>query len=440
MSSPKPSYKPPFVRQVLPWLFILAFCITAPLIILYTSGYRYNLKKGFIERNGTFIIDSTPSNADIFIDGRATGERTPITLQNIVPGWHTIRVEKSKYTPWQDTLLVRAERVTFANQIWLWRTGEASLVQEGNLVTLQTDPLREKALIVSQTDAGLTSQIWTPGQSLATGTPLPAAASTTNALVTRWSSDGQGATLTDEQTNTTWWLHTLRGKTTLETLPKGTYHWSGAELIGNSGTASLRFNASLGTITTIPSAKNVVEESGELQIQSSTSTEHRTLLDGSFLTRHFLLPTGKWVFDEIRRPFVLLRDGIRWLAVEIKFGQPYAETLEGDYPRWSPERTSARAVFLKKNELWLWTMGEAPTLLWRQSEPLVQVVWHRSGTVLLVADRTHLFALDLTAPTTGLTAPLATFDDIKDLTIIDRTPYLIASKDGKSGIWRLPIE
>ncbi len=439
MSSPKTSYKPPFVRQLLPWLFVLVFCITAPLIILYTSGYRYNLKKGFIERNGTFIIDSTPANADIFIDGRATGERTPVTLQNIVPGWHTVRVEKSKYTSWQDTLLVRPERVTFANQVWLWRSSEPTLVQEQRFATIQADPLREKALVVSQTDRGLTSQIWTPGQSLTAGTPL-STVSTTNTLITRWSSDGQAATLSDEQTNSTWWMHTLRGKTTLEALPKGTYHWSGTELIGNSATANLRFNASQGTITSIPSEKNVIEESGELHIQTSTSTENRTLLDGSFLTRHFLLPPGKWIFDEIRRPYVLLQDGIHWLAVEIKFGQPYAETLEGDYPRWSPERTSARAVFLKNNELWLWTMGEAPTLLWRQSEPLVQAVWHRSGTVLLVADRTHLFALDLAAPTSGLITPLATFDDIKDVTILDRTPYLVATKDGRSGIWRLPIE
>ena len=146
MSSPK-IYRPPLVRQLLPWLFVLVFLVTAPLLIFYTSGYRYNLKKGLIERNGTLIIDSTPSGGTLFVDSRPTGERTPITLQNMVPGWHTIRIERPNYSSWQENVLIRSERVTFANHIWLWRISQPRLVWSGRPQSLQADRLREHALL-----------------------------------------------------------------------------------------------------------------------------------------------------------------------------------------------------------------------------------------------------------------------------------------------------
>jgi hypothetical protein len=107
----------PIHRQILLWLYVALFVFLAPLLIFYTAGYRYNIKKGQIERSSTLIVDSFPKGATVRIDERATQETTPITFQNMAPGWHRLDLEKEGYLPWSKNLELRAERVSFANRI-----------------------------------------------------------------------------------------------------------------------------------------------------------------------------------------------------------------------------------------------------------------------------------------------------------------------------------
>lgn len=438
MSSPK-IYRPPLARQLLPWLFVLVFLVTAPLLIFYTSGYRYNFKKGLVERNGTLIIDSTPDDAAVFIDGRPTGERTPITLQNMVPGWHTVRVERPNYSSWQENVLIRSERVTFANHLWLWRLGEPHLVQPGTFTSIHADPLRERALLSESREGEISWRLWTQEAPLER-TPLPQATTNTR-LQTQWRRDGQAALLKDARNGQTWWVHSVKGRETVEPLPPGTYHWAGTNLIGNTEKTTLHLDADALRFVSSSHASHVFEESQGLALQSSaSSSEERILVDDSFVTRRFALPAGRWSFGEIRRPFVLLQDQDRWLILQMKFGQPYAETIRGDYPRWTPREEPLRAVFLQENELWLWTSGTSPALLWRQSTPLIQTAWHRSGDYLFLADRTQLFALSLHDGSDQRVTPLAHFEEIQDFTVLDRTISIAGTREGRSGIWELTVE
>ena len=73
-------YRPPFHRRILPWIFTIIFFVAAPALVFYTAGYRWNPKKEKIERNGTLIIDSTPADARVYLNGRDTGETTPISF------------------------------------------------------------------------------------------------------------------------------------------------------------------------------------------------------------------------------------------------------------------------------------------------------------------------------------------------------------------------
>ena len=114
-------YAPPFHRRILPWIFAIVFIASAPVLVFYTAGYRYNPLKEKIERNGTMIFDSKPSGATILLNGTATGKTTPVTVQDVVPGRYVIRYEKDGYWPWEKQLDVLPELVTFANDVRLWK-------------------------------------------------------------------------------------------------------------------------------------------------------------------------------------------------------------------------------------------------------------------------------------------------------------------------------
>src|SRR5689334_14530175 len=122
-------FKTPFHRRIIPWLYVFIFLGLAPILIFYTAGYRYNPKKNALEKNGSLIIDSIPAGAQVYLDGQATGDTTPVTIQNVTPGLHAIRVERPGDIAWQKNLEVHAEQVTFANKIWLWHLTEPMFVK-----------------------------------------------------------------------------------------------------------------------------------------------------------------------------------------------------------------------------------------------------------------------------------------------------------------------
>ena len=168
------SYRTPLIRRILPWIYVVIFFVTAPLVVFYTSGYRYNFKKGAVERNGTLIVDSIPTGGDVSIDNQASGEKTPITFQQMTPGWHSVRVTKAGYGSWQQEVFVRAERVSFIDHVGLWKLGDPVLISSGDYVRLENDLARERLLAFRTIDQTLQIGWWSPTQS-ANYVPFPAA-------------------------------------------------------------------------------------------------------------------------------------------------------------------------------------------------------------------------------------------------------------------------
>ncbi len=434
-----PRPQPPFHRRILPWLFFIVFLALAPSILLYTAGYRYNPKKGQLERNGTLIIDSTPSGGRVWIDDQDTKDTTPVTFQNITPGWHTVRVVRNGYLPWQKTLEVRAEQVTFANQIWLWKNPTPSLVLQGPIKRVASDTAREQLAFVEQIPASTALYYWSPSGVLSPP-QLVLGATQDRTLTMHWRDDGRALFLTDAADQTRAWVSTPSLATgTLDLLPPALYSWSGNFLQGFAPHTRIQINPQTGIINKSTLPQGVLAQTDELRLEQATSSEH-LITTRFFQTRALELPAGHWMLGEWKKPELLLQDGTHWLSVDPSADQPIADQLVGDDPRWLPGVTTPIALFLNEREAWLWQLGSSPVLLWRQSDPLVQIAWHRSGNNIFIADAHHLFAVELDSRNGRLVTPLATFDQINDFTIINKTIYLAATKDGKQGLWKMDIE
>ncbi|MCR4278465.1 MAG: PEGA domain-containing protein [bacterium] len=121
-------YSPPFHRRILPWVFASLFLASAPVLVFYTAGYRWNPKKDKVERNGTLIVDTKPTGAFVFLNENNTNEQSPITIQNIRPGEYIIQLKKSGYHSWQKKLDLKASIVTFASNIHLWKETNPTLL------------------------------------------------------------------------------------------------------------------------------------------------------------------------------------------------------------------------------------------------------------------------------------------------------------------------
>jgi len=58
---------------------------------------------------GNLNIQTSPSRADIFLDGYPTGNTTPTTLFNLLAGSHTIQLRKKGYVTWSDEVTTMEE-------------------------------------------------------------------------------------------------------------------------------------------------------------------------------------------------------------------------------------------------------------------------------------------------------------------------------------------
>src|SRR3990170_921695 len=55
-------------RRLIASAFILAFLIAAPILVLYTAGLRWNLKKWSLQKTGSIYIEVEPKDAEILIN------------------------------------------------------------------------------------------------------------------------------------------------------------------------------------------------------------------------------------------------------------------------------------------------------------------------------------------------------------------------------------
>ncbi len=101
--------------------FIALFLVTAPLVVLYTAGYRWNEKKVRLEKVGLIFLRSRPSYAEIYLDGVLRSERTPARLRSLLPSTYDVKVTKKGYTSWEKNLPVGSALTTFAESVVLWK-------------------------------------------------------------------------------------------------------------------------------------------------------------------------------------------------------------------------------------------------------------------------------------------------------------------------------
>ena len=77
----------------------------------YLLAGQNNLQDRALTRTGqaeaALRVSSTPGGAEVIVDGRPTGQKTPTRLSGLDPGRHTIRIELAGYVPYENALEVR---------------------------------------------------------------------------------------------------------------------------------------------------------------------------------------------------------------------------------------------------------------------------------------------------------------------------------------------
>lgn len=111
----------PRVRTVYAVAMVLLFMVLAPSLAFYSLGYRLDLHRYRLLKTGIIVVASSPRGAAVFLDGRRHSRRTPVTIRNLIPGVHRLRLERPGYAPWEEPVLVRPTASALVNHVVLVR-------------------------------------------------------------------------------------------------------------------------------------------------------------------------------------------------------------------------------------------------------------------------------------------------------------------------------
>ncbi len=428
-------HTPPFHRRILPWVFVLCFFAIAPVLVFYTAGYRYNSKKGYVERNGTVIIDSTPKKASITLDGRNIADLSPITIQNMPTGIHHFNLQLPGYYSWEKSLDIHPDIVTFLNTIRLWKKSDPVLVTTGTIDLVSWSPNNVYLLIISHTTTTHFRIEDTRGNIRTSGT-LVLPPKDIHAI---WSMDASAVFIESMIDGTSWLINTSHNQPPLD-LPKAQYRFTPSELIGNDGKAIISIQLNDGTMRRTPLGQHIDIGQNAL-LQNVTSTHDAILIFTQNPDTGIILPSGSWKIAEETESTILLRDESRWLSVFTRSQLPESQSAQGDILRSIKISGTRTVLLIQDSEIWRWDLMHAPELLLRQSEPIINAGWHYMGNDIFYATKKNVYALNLDARDGYVSTNLATFDTIQDITVGATGIITVAGiKNSTIGLWNIETE
>jgi hypothetical protein len=149
-------------------LLALSYLAVAVLIVGVTAalvavgrGYGYDFAERRVIRNGLVIMGSYPSTANIKIDGKDIGRRTPYRV-SLEAGSYDFEVTRDGYRPWHKHLEVLASGVTWAQYILLFPVELKPVVfVPGQVVTALTSTQDHRRF--AYLTAGAEPAIWAVG-------------------------------------------------------------------------------------------------------------------------------------------------------------------------------------------------------------------------------------------------------------------------------------
>jgi len=149
-------------------LATLAFLVLGPGVVLYAWGYRYNFDEQRVDVTGILYVKAYPRRASVLLDGQLKSETTPAQLTGLKPGPYRVTVERDGMWPWTKELSVTAQRVTFAEDVVMFRRelgqkfiaagmmSDLSVSPDGRLIATVSSPTSSPAgtLTVRDADSG----------------------------------------------------------------------------------------------------------------------------------------------------------------------------------------------------------------------------------------------------------------------------------------------
>lgn len=140
------------IRVIIMCSLIAIFFVAAPLILLYTAGFRYSFSKRQIKRTGVLNIDATPTDMEVTLNNVKQKNKLPLYLPNRAPGTYKIVLSKQGYKPWEKDIVIASNQTTYIKDVALFKEALPVQILEEREAPLSVvfSPTAKYALLISR--------------------------------------------------------------------------------------------------------------------------------------------------------------------------------------------------------------------------------------------------------------------------------------------------
>jgi len=108
------------IRSVLFYLSLIVFFGTLPFILSFALGYKFNSHTLKFVKTGLIYIKTQPEGASIYINGRLMPDKSPASIQELLPGVYKVALKLAKYYSWRGEIDVEAGKVSKIDKVILF--------------------------------------------------------------------------------------------------------------------------------------------------------------------------------------------------------------------------------------------------------------------------------------------------------------------------------
>jgi hypothetical protein len=108
------------IRAFLYYLSLAIFFIGLPFILSFSLSYKFNPKTFKFAKAGLIGIKTQPQGASVYLNGKLLDEKTPCTINELLPGEYNIRLELEDYYSWESQVSIEAGQATRIEKIILF--------------------------------------------------------------------------------------------------------------------------------------------------------------------------------------------------------------------------------------------------------------------------------------------------------------------------------
>ncbi|MBI2482578.1 PEGA domain-containing protein [Candidatus Uhrbacteria bacterium] len=446
---------PLWIRRTIYFAFIVLFLVVAPMLALYSMGYRYHPGKRRLETTGLLVIDGTPTDAIVRINGSIRAQRLPAHIGGIGANTYTVRVEREGFHPIEERVTVTNGRASFLRDMLLIRDTAPLLLQSGDVTALSTSADQRWASFLRYTPSF--TELWmldlrTLESRIVLRTPQPAHPELPRApLTTTWSPTGALVLVT---TPTTALLinpaDPQRVVTLHASLPAfpSIIQWELGDTLGIlavSNRTLYRIHRTTGRATAlpVPAPTTPFGATRTTMYTVADATVHAWPLNGDAPQPIAALPPRTRITAITKatdRTVELHAEGpAQRITIDLRTGT--SRTQPHLLSRLHPEH-AGEIWWTNPFELWATHDPNPPALLARRETPIVDAIWHPSAPYVFFATGRDIAATRTSEPDRPITIPLAAFDVIHHITVqAHGTALLISGRRGTTaGLWILPLQ